>query len=103
MKDQTREQRILASGMGLYTDYVELESGTNACIGELMFTYAILADLHEYGYEDRWCYKTYAAAKTALDEWKASGGRGEPQGWHRHPNTGRRREDGDPSKETINW
>jgi hypothetical protein len=35
--------------------------------------------------------------------WELVGGVGEPQGWHRHPNTGRRREDGDPTKETINW
>jgi hypothetical protein len=101
MKPQTREQQILASGLGLYTDYREYEN-TNALISQLAFTYAILAEVHEFGYENRWCYSTYDAAKAALDAWTGEDGT-EPQGWHRHPSTGRRRPDGDPSKEYINW
>jgi hypothetical protein len=37
---------------------------------------------------------------TALIEWD---GEGEPSGWFRNPQTGRRRPDGDPEKEYIHW
>lgn len=49
-------------------------------------------------YEDRWCYHTAEAAILAASAWD---GTGEPEGWHRHPRTGRRRPDGDPTKEHI--
>jgi hypothetical protein len=83
-----------------YHDYVEFPNGNNACIHQLMFTWAILSELTDVMYGDRWCYHSYEAAKEALDAWC---GEGEPTGWHRHPSTGRRRENGDPSKEKINW
>jgi hypothetical protein len=71
--------------------------GTEAAIMRLMFTHAIIHELSEYGYGNRWCYKTYDAAKSALEAWD---GTGEPDGWHRHPGTCRRRENG---VETINF
>jgi len=43
---------------------------------------------NEMGYEDRWCYHTKEAATAAFEAWN---GEGEPDGWHRHPGTGRRR------------
>lgn len=82
-----------------YTDYVEFPNGNNACINRLMFTHAILSELTEIYHGDRWCYHSYEDAKAALDAWD---GEGEPNGWHRHPTTGRRRPDGEPSKEYIN-
>jgi len=86
-----------------YTDYRVFADGqeyTNACLTRLMFTWAILADLDEWGYEDRWCFSSLAGAQLALAAWD---GNGEPQGWHRHPGTGRRREGGDPAQEIVNW
>lgn len=53
----------------------------------LAFTWAIVTDLNMTGYGDRWCYKTYTQAREALEAWD---GTGEPDGWHRHPPTGRR-------------
>ena len=59
------------------------------------FGLSIVADVHEGGYEDRWCYDEFAEAAGALEDWRAQGFAGEPEGWHRHPQTGRRRaEDG---------
>ncbi|WP_165356682.1 hypothetical protein [Sphingosinicella sp. BN140058] len=46
------------------------------------------------GYNDRWCYQDEAAARAALAEWKSRGFKGEPEGWHRHPLSGRRRPEG---------
>lgn len=50
-------------------------------------------------YDDGWCYKDVSLATAALDRWD---GTGEPEGWHRHPTSGRRRPDGDPSREYVN-
>jgi hypothetical protein len=86
-----------------YSDYTVLPNQRDAAILKLAFTHAIVADLEPWGHGDRWCYSSYAAALMGLNEWAARGGEGEPIGWHRHPDTGRRREHGDPAKETINW
>ncbi|RBB38893.1 hypothetical protein DPV79_16055 [Burkholderia reimsis] len=83
-----------------YTDYRVFPNERDAMICRLMFTFAIIADMTPYAYGERWCYHSYADAKAALDAWD---GEGEPTGWHRHPDTGRRRENGDPERETINW
>ena len=74
-----------------------------ACVMPLMFTAAIITGkLTEMsvGYSNRWCYHSIAAATAALDAWN---GTGEPEGWHRHPNTGRRRDDGKTENEYINY
>ena len=76
------------------------EKGEAAIVGvmPLLFTHAIVSGINAYGYEDRWCYESYAEAKAALDAWD---GTGEPNNWHRHPPSGRRRDkDGN---ETVNW
>lgn len=51
-------------------------------------------------HDDSWCYlaEMEAAAWLAVLTWNGSG---EPEGWYRHPATGRRREGGDPRKETT--
>jgi hypothetical protein len=81
-----------------YSHYTVFPNGRDACIDRLLFTYAIYADLTIWGHGERWCYSDYAKALAALLAWD---GEGEPDGWHRHPDTGRRRENGDPSKEEI--
>jgi hypothetical protein len=82
-----------------YTDYRVFPNGRDACLTRLTYTVALLADLEYCGYGDRWCYESYEKAKAALDAWD---GEGEPTGWHRHPDTGRRRENGDPATEHVN-
>jgi len=42
-------------------------------------------------YEDRWCYHAVAAAVVHASAWQGPDGE-EPDGWHRHPATGRRRD-----------
>ncbi len=85
-----------------YTDYRAFPSGRDACIARIGLNYAILADLTPSWYGDRWCYHTYTLAWHALDAWTGDED-SEPQGWHRHPSSGRRRPDGDASKEYVNW
>ena len=50
---------------------------------------------------DGWCYEDRALAVVAATLWD---GTGDPlDGWHRHINSGRRRENGDPTKEQVYW
>jgi hypothetical protein len=81
------EQHILRVGEGTYSDVKFFPDGEVAWLARFVFTSAILYGLDYLGHRDRWCYETMADARRALDEWD---GTGEPEGWHRHPETGRR-------------
>jgi hypothetical protein len=74
-----------------YTDLKRLDGNYVGALMRFLFTTAIIKiRINEYNfYEDRWCYKTVEDARTALAKWD---GKGEPDGWHRHPTSGRRRE-----------
>lgn len=88
-----------------YLEPRELGDGRYAAILPLLFTHAIITGRmgDVLGYSDRWCYAGFEKARAALDAWD---GAGEPEGWHRHPDTGRRREldpeTGEILSETIN-
>jgi hypothetical protein len=66
-----------------------IPKGCYAAIRPLAFTHAIVVGVigDFESLKGRWCYKDYTKAKAALDAWD---GQGEPTGWHRHPDTGRR-------------
>lgn len=54
------------------------------------------------GYDDRWCYANRTLAEAALAAFPTDAGADyEPEGWHRHPRTGRRRENADPDAESF--
>ena len=53
------------------------------------------------GHDRRFCYQTFDLASEALNDWMIRGFSGEPNGWHRDPYTGRRRPDGDPTREYV--
>jgi hypothetical protein len=105
MKIEDRERLEARRGQQLctangYLHYRRFANGRDAALMPLLYTVAIITDLTEWGYGDRWCYHTLFDASEALDAW--DGGEGtEPTGWHRHPDTGRRREDGDPAREEV--
>lgn len=51
-------------------------------------------------FDDTWIYDV----EQADAGWRAAigwDGEGEPEGWYRHPQSGRRRPDGDPAKEFV--
>lgn len=69
-----------------------------------LFTYGVVWGWirgQGYSYEDRWCYHGLGTAIAAATVWALTEGQGEPDGWHRHPTSGRRRPDGDPAREHI--
>jgi hypothetical protein len=78
-------------GGDTYSFLKVLPDGEVAWCARLMFTTAILYGWREAGYADRWCYETLADARRALMEWEGAPGT-EPDGWHRHPSSGRRRD-----------
>jgi len=53
-----------------------------------------------YCWENHYCYANRALAEKGIREWD---GNGEPTGWHRNPETGRRRVNGDPKTEYVDW
>lgn len=95
------ELLVLCAHSGYVSPRV-LPDGRWAAVMPLIYTGAIITMKASHAhlcYEDRWCYHSIADATKALKAWD---GEGEPAGWHRHPASGRRREDGDPLKEYVN-
>lgn len=92
------EQICTANG---YEHYVIFPDGHDSCVTRFGFNYAILSDLTEWGYGDRWCFADYRRALAGLLDWTLRSGDGEPVGWHRHPASGRRRPGGDASREVV--
>jgi hypothetical protein len=87
-----------------YAAPTPMGNGRYCCIVPFIFTTGIITGRmgDDYGYTDRWCFEHIGAALTALFDWAGKDFEGEPQGWHRHPDSGRRRPDGDAGKEYIN-
>jgi hypothetical protein len=58
-----------------------------------IYTHAIIVGSiarAQFGHQDRWCYHTPIEALAAATRWDGAEGT-EPEGWHRHPYSGRRR------------
>lgn len=90
--DAITDDELMKIGEGTYSGIKHFPDGNRAWVARMIFTVAILYGVEPYGYRNRWCYHTMADARRALEEWDGAPGT-EPQGWHRHPDTGRRRDD----------
>jgi hypothetical protein len=80
-----------------YRSIRDLGDGRFACLWPLLYTTAIVTGRwgNYHTTEDRWCFHDAEKALAALDSWERVRFEGEPTGWHRHPDTGRRvRDDG---------
>lgn len=66
----------------------ELPDGRVIALHRLLFHWTVLIDIDYCGYADRYCFATRELAEKVFNDWD---GIGEPEGWHRHPKTGRRR------------
>ena len=73
-----------------YADVKLLPDGRYIGTMRLLFHWTIHVDIDPMGFwRERYCFATYELAKRALDEWD---GIGDPDYWHKHPDTGRRRD-----------
>jgi hypothetical protein len=61
----------------------------------------LFMDVNRVGYESCYCYDTLEGATEAMYRYNPETD-DEPDGWKRDPYTGRRRPNGDKSKQTIN-
>ncbi len=79
-----------------------LEDGRWVGIHRLAFHYSLMiGTVGDYvGYDDRYCYQHLGLVLRAFADFD---GEVEPLGWHRNPRTGRRRPDGNPEQEYIEW
>jgi hypothetical protein len=73
-----------------YTAMRELPDGRVCGVHRLLFHWTMHIGISNYGYEERYCYQT---EKQAIDSMMAWDGTGDPPGdWHKHPDSGRRRD-----------
>jgi len=80
---------FLADALSNYRDHRQLPDGRYIGTLRLLYHWTIHVDIDPTGYADRYCFENYELAKRAFDEWN---GEGDPDFWHRHPGTGRRRD-----------
>jgi hypothetical protein len=84
--------------MGYERPFKVLGDGRIAAIMHIDgFTEALVVGIHPWGHDHTYYYRHGKAAQ-ALAVWN---GEHDPDGWIRHPQTGRRRPDGDASKEYV--
>lgn len=72
-----------------YVSLYRMPDGQLAGVHRLMFHWTAHIGVSELGYEDRYCFATREMADKAMTEWS---GEGDPDYWHKHPRTGRRRD-----------
>ena len=85
-----------------YKSWRELPDGTMLACGPMAFGNGrLFVDINQTGYEDCYCYDSLEIAEKSMAEYDPDSG-AEPQGWKRHPYSGRRRTNGDPATEYVN-
>lgn len=72
-----------------YAHIRALPDGRLIGVFKLLFHWSMHVNIDWSGYEHRYCFDTYDLAKAAFDDWN---GEGDPEGWHKHVGTGRRRD-----------
>lgn len=79
----------------------EIGFGIGMWVVPMIFTYRIImGEIGDMGYSDAWEYHDAASAIAAAKAWDAIREL-EPEGWHRHIPSNRRRPNGDPDAEYI--
>lgn len=85
-----------------YTSWRELPDGSILAVGPMAFGNGrLFVDVDSNGYSDCYCYDSLEQAEKSMVEYDPESGI-EPQGWKRHPFSGRRRVNGDPTTEYVN-
>lgn len=96
VSDSEEDVSAYLTGTCGYLDVKVISPELWVAICPFIYTQAIIVGTvaeASYGYSDRWCYHTYEQARLALESWEALDYVDEPIGWHRHPDSGRRRDE----------
>lgn len=98
----TPENSKLLGGMYGAAAFRDLGDGRGLWVYPQLYTFKlVIGKLGSLSYDDGWCYPDLQSVVTAFDSWNPLEV-AEPEGWVRHPPTGRRRfPDGDPATEEI--
>jgi hypothetical protein len=72
-----------------YVAFGQLPDGRYCGLYRLLYHWTIHIGITEYGYDDRYCFQTASLGLQALTKWD---GEGDPDFWHKHPKSGRRRD-----------
>lgn len=84
-----------------YTAWRELTDGTVLAVGPMLFGNGrLFVDVNHSGYEDCYCYDSMALAYESMMNYNPQTDV-EPEGWKRHPLSGRRRLEGNKNTEWI--
>lgn len=97
MSEITDERLAQFAADNGYAAYKRTATGF-AFLGKMAFNWRISVGTL-MSVDDSYCYDEYDVALNALQEW--DGLTGEPTGWKRHVQSGRRRPGGDASQEYI--
>lgn len=94
-------QVAIANGLSAYAYARDLGDGRGVWVMLMAFGNGrvVVGPLDGQWLDDAWCYESVEGARSAAEAWD---GAGEPDGWKRHPASGRRRPDGDATKEYVN-
>lgn len=94
-KEQLEEMGYIASR--------ELPDGTILAVGPMAFGNGrLFMDVNQCGYGDFYCFDSLKIALDSMNNYDPENDK-EPEGWKRHFKSGRRRENGDPTTEYINF
>lgn len=85
----TIEEMLPAEIRAEYEHLRMLPDGRIIAIRRLLMHWTLLVGLDEFGYAENYCFATRDLVESAYKNWD---GTGEPEGWHRHPKSGRRRD-----------
>lgn len=84
-----------------YTHWRLLEDGELMAVSAMLFSNGrLFVGVNRNGYEDCYCYDSVEKAIDSMNNFNPILD-SEPDGWKRHPTSGRRRENGDKSKEVV--
>jgi len=83
-----------------YIAYADAGAGVWAFVCKMLWNHRVVLGTTE-AVLDAWCYEDLPSALNALQAWDPAC-TSEPEGWKKHPSSGRYREGGDPRLETLN-
>lgn len=84
-----------------YSHWRLLDDGNLLAVSEMLFSNGrLFVGVNRYGYEDCYCYDNVEKAIESMNNFDPAHDI-EPDGWKRHPYSGRRRENGDKKKEVV--
>ena len=80
---------------------VQLRNGRTVHLTKMIFNHRLnLMSENGNGWDDAWCYEDFRSALIAMLNWNTDS-MSEPEGWKKHPTTGRYRPDSNPDLEYL--